>query len=252
MRRVDGENSMSPALRASWEQGRAAASVFVERAPVDSLQRVEGRARLYLPFNLAASAAVSRSSPILGSDAPATLAYRGELGVRTGRVWWTGGVLFRDTTAIPAAVAFDTTFRGGAAGRTTGYFASVQGKFYRDVGLDVVGVRYASAGLYRPQYEARSRIYVDSDMRAKFPSGNLNILVAVTHEYRSQAIFPTSQGLINSSQYRTWGAELEIRLLSATLTFLYRNFLAEEYQQVPGFVMPGITSFYGIRWNFVN
>ena len=89
-------------------------------------------------------------------------------------------------------------------------------------------------------------------MRSRFPSGNLNILLAVTHEYRTQALFPTSTGTLSSTQYRTWGAELEIRLLSATLTFLYRNFLGEEYRQVPGFTMPSITSYYGIRWNFVN
>ena len=49
-----------------------------------------------------------------------------------------------------------------------------------------------------------------------------------------------------------WTAELELRLLTATITFQYRNFLGAEYQQVPGFDMPNITSFYGIRWNFIN
>ena len=41
-------------------------------------------------------------------------------------------------------------------------------------------------------------------------------------------------------------------LLSATVSFLYRNFLGQAYQQVPGFTMPSVTSIYGIRWSFIN
>jgi hypothetical protein len=93
---------------------------------------------------------------------------------------------------------------------------------------------------------------MDSDMRGKFPSGNLNIILAVTHEYRSEALFPTATGVVESSQYRTWSAELEVRLLTATISFQYRNFLGAEFQQVPGFTMPSITSVYGIRWSFIN
>jgi len=113
-------------------------------------------------------------------------------------------------------------------------------------------MRYDSAGIYRPRYETRSRLYLDTDMRARFPSGNLNIFLSVTHDYRSEALFPTATGFVESSQYRTWSAELEIRLLTATISFQYRNFLGAEYQQVPGFTMPSITSIYGIRWTFVN
>jgi hypothetical protein len=113
-------------------------------------------------------------------------------------------------------------------------------------------MRHADAGTYLPQYEARSRLYLSSDMRNRFPSGNLNILMGLTHEYRTQALFPTADGVLRSSQYRTWGADVEIRLLTATITFLYRNFLAEEYEQVPGFRHPSITSYYGVRWNFIN
>ena len=113
-------------------------------------------------------------------------------------------------------------------------------------------VRYDADGAYRPQYETRTRLYLDTDMRNRFPSGNLAIRLGVTHEYRTAAVFPTSSGQLTASQYRTWGADLEIRLLTATITFLYRNFLGADYEQVPGFAAPGITSYYGIRWNFVN
>lgn len=252
LRRWQGASYLSPSLRASWTTGSLVAGAFAERAPLDSVQRLEGSVRVALPLNLAASGAISRSSPIESGARPTSTALRAELGVRAGRLWLSGGIMTRDTANLPAAVAFDSTFRDAFQGPTTGTFATARGKFYRDVGLDLVAVRYDAEGAFRPQYETRSRIYVDSDMRSRFPSGNLNILLAVTHEYRTQALFPTRTGSLRSTQYRTWGAELEIRLLSATVTFLYRNFLGAEYQQVPGFTMPGITSYYGVRWNFVN
>jgi hypothetical protein len=216
------------------------------------VQRLESGATVTLGGRFAVSGMVSQFSPIEGLDAPTSLALRGEVGMRTGRAWLTGGLVRRDTSFLPAAIAFDSTFLAGQQGGSTGLFATLRGKFYRDVGIDVSAVRYESAGIYRPQYETRARLYLDTDMRAKFPSGNLNILLAITHDYRSQALFPIASGFLESSQYRVWTAELELRLLTATITFQYRNFLGAEYQQVPGFTMPSITSFYGIRWNFIN
>jgi hypothetical protein len=251
-RRAFDEYHVAPALRTTFDGGRFLTTLFAERSAIDSTQRLEGSIRVAGPAGLALVGAISRTSPVLGRDEPASTALRGEVGKRIGRMWWTGGVVHRDTTALPPAVAFDTTFLGGSQGPTTGYFATIRGKFYRDVGLDLVVMRHADAGTYLPQYEARSRLYLSSDMRNRFPSGNLNILMGLTHEYRTQALFPTADGVLRSSQYRTWGADVEIRLLTATITFLYRNFLAEEYEQVPGFRHPSITSYYGVRWNFIN
>lgn len=251
-RRWRGETSVSPALRVGYESGGLTLSFLGERSPLDSLQRLEGGAHLSFAGRFAVSGTVSRFTPIEGADAPTSLAVRAEVGMRAGRVWLTGGAIRRDTTFLPAAIAFDPAFQSGGQGASNGVFATMRGKFFRDVGLDVSATRYDAAGVYRPQYETRSRLYLDSDMRAKFPSGNLNILLSVTHDYRTEALFPTAAGFIESSQYRTWSAEVEIRLLTATVSFQYRNFFGAEYQQVPGFIMPSITSVYGIRWSFVN
>jgi hypothetical protein len=251
-RRWRGETSLAPAIRVGYESGGLTLSLLGERSPLDSLQRLEGGAHVLLGGRFAVSGTVSRFTPIEGADAPTSLAIRAEVGMRAGRMWLTGGAIRRDTTFLPAAIAFDTAFASGAQGGSNGLFATMRGKFFRDIGLDVSATRYEAAGIYRPQYETRSRLFLDSDMHAKFPSGNLNILLAVTHDYRTEALFPTADGFIESSQYRTWSAELEIRLLSATISFQYRNFLGAEYQQVPGFTMPSITSVYGIRWSFIN
>jgi hypothetical protein len=252
MRRWRGENSLSPAVRAGYASGPLTLSFLGERSPLDSVQRLESGATLTIGGRFAVSGMVSQFSPIEGLDAPTSLALRGEAGMRMGRAWLTGGLIRRDKSFLPAAVAFDSTFLAGLQGASTGLFTTLRGKFYRDVGIDFSAVRYESAGIYRPQYETRARLYLDTDMRARFPSGNLNILLAITHDYRSEALFPTASGFLESSQYRVWTAELELRLLTATITFQYRNFLGAEYQQVPGFRLPSITSFYGIRWNFIN
>ena len=252
LRRWEGDLSLSPAIRVGYESGSLALSLLGERSPLDSVQRIEGSALVNFFGRYAVSGVVSQFSPIEGSLAPMSLALRAEAGMRASRMWFSVGALQRDPAFLPPAVAFDSSFLGAAVGESQGMFATMRGKFYRDVGVDVSATRYKSAGVYRPQYDVRSRVYVDSDMRGRFPSGNLNILLAVTHDYRSQALFPTSTGFLESSQYRVWSAELEIRLLTATISFQYRNFLGAEYQQVPGFTMPSITSVYGVRWSFIN
>ena len=252
VRRWHGENSISPALRVGYESGAVSLSLLGERSPLDSVQRIEGTGFVALGGRFALSGTVSRFTPLEDSDAPTSLAVRAEAGMRAARMWFSLGALRRDTAFLPAAIAFDTSFQSASQQASNGLFATMRGKFFRDVGFDFTATRYADAGIYRPQYETRSRLYLDSDMRAKFPSGNLNLLLAVTHDYRSSALFPTADGFIESSQYRTWSAELEVRLLTATISFQYRNFLGAEYQQVPGFTMPSITSIYGIRWTFIN
>jgi hypothetical protein len=252
VRRWQGDLSLSPLVRVGYEAGNLALSVLGERSPLDSLQRIEGAAHVSLFGRYALSGVVSQFSPIEGSGAPTTLAVRAEAGVRASRMWFSLGALQRDAAFLPAAVALDSSFLGAAVGESRGLFATMRGKFYRDVGLDFSGTRYQSAGIYRPQYETRTRLFLDTDMRSRFPSGNLNIMLAVTHDYRTEALFPTSDGFLESSQYRIWSAELEIRLLTATISFQYRNFLGAEYQQVPGFTMPSITSVYGVRWTFIN
>ncbi|HWP72296.1 MAG TPA: hypothetical protein VNM36_14385, partial [Gemmatimonadaceae bacterium] len=252
LRRWRGLSTVSPAVRVGFVSGPLSLSFLGERSPLDSVQRLEGGALFNFGGRFALSGSVSQFSPIEGADAPTSLAIRAEIGARAGRMWFTTGTLRRDTTFLPAAIAFDTAFRSANQGPSNGIFATMRGKFYRDVGLDVTATRYDAAGIYRPQYETRSRLYVDSDMRGKFPTGNLSIMASIIHEYRTEALFPVANDLLQSSQYRIWTAELEIRLLSATVSFLYRNFLGQAYQQVPGFTMPSVTSIYGIRWSFIN
>ena len=40
------------------------------------------------------------------------------------------------------------------------------------------------------------------------------------------------------------------RVVSAVVSWQFRNMLAERYTQVPGYFMPHQTQFYGVRWEF--
>lgn len=253
-RDVQSKLYVSASVRAAAVYERLVASVHAEQRQLDSNRTIDATIRLTpLPF-LAFSATVGQTAPVLSADRPTTLAGRAEAGVRLGRVWFTGGALMRDTALLVAPIAFDTAFQPISEGRLTGTFATIRGKFLGDLGLDVVGVRWDTEGFYRPQYQARSQLYIDTQWRSSVKSGNLNILAAVTHEYRSRTFFPVAApGIPEASDvYRTWGLLLEVRILRAVLSYQFRNILGFPYEQVPGYLMPRQTNFYGVRWNFVN
>lgn len=252
VREVIGEYTLSPMLRASWEQRRLVVSGTAERRGDLDFTRLEASAR-YQPLSfLALTGAVGRTTFGGDSTTGSPLAFRGEGAVRLSRLWAGGGFLRRNGVRLGAPVVFDTGFRGGIDQAASAVFVTARGKFWKDVGMDVVGVKWQSAGPFRPTYQTRSRLYVDTSWPSRFPSGNLNILFAVSHEYRTQAAFPWLEETLQSSQYRTLGFILEIRLLQATISYQFRNFLNEEYAQVPGFLNPRPVQVYGVRWNFFN
>lgn len=251
-RRIDSLSYLTPSARLSFERPRLAVTGFVEQQSERHLRRVDGSAR-FLPLSwLGLSGAVSYYAPTTAGLFPTQLTYRGEVGVRLHRAWLSGGIMSRDTAQLIAPIVFDTGFTGTSVGATTGMFVSLRGKVWKDVGFDATAVKWDSAGMLRPMYQTRSQLYVNTSWRSRFPSGNLNIYFAVSHEYRTQALFLVGDEVLESSQYRTIGAQLEIRLLQATLTYQFRNLLNEVHQQVPGFFMHRPVQFYGVRWYFFN
>lgn len=254
LRDISAVKKFSPSVRASYETPRLSVALFGEQAGEQQLRRMELSGRfLPLPY-LAVGGAVSRTAPTGGNvSVPTGLAYRGEIGLRIHSAWLTAGVMSRDTAVLVAPVVFDTGFRATSQAPARGFFVGLRGKVWKDVGFDVSAVKWDSAGPYRPEFQTRSQIYVNSDMRRRFPSGNLHVLAAVTHEYRTAAFFPIEEEEpLRSSQYRTLGFLLEIRLLTATLSYQFRNLLNAQYSQVPGFPMPRPVQFYGVRWEFFN
>jgi hypothetical protein len=192
-------------VRAAYEKPRFALAGFVEQQDERKLRRVDGSGR-FLPLSwLGVSGAVSYYAPTQGGLFPTSLTYRGEVGVRLNRAWLSGGIMSRDTAQLIAPIVFDTGFTGRSVGAATGTFVAFRGKVWKDLGFDVIAVKWDSAGMLRPEYQTRSQLYIETGWRSRFPTGNLHILFAISHEYRTQALSARDQ-ILAASQYRRWGA----------------------------------------------
>ena len=253
VRDQEGTRSVSPMLRGSMEWWRLVASGSAERRDDLGFLRAEGSVRVQPWSRLALIGAASRTtfddSTITGSP----LAFRGEAAWRVKEMWVGGGLMQRDPVRLPPPVLFDSGYRMVPDAAATGMFVTARGRFWKDVGFDATGVRWTESRGFRPEFQAHTQLFIDTDWLSRFPSGNLNIRFALTHDYRTQAPFVLDKGVVvQSSQYRLVGFQLEIRLMQATLSYQFRNFLNETYSQVPGFRNSRPAQFYGVRWNFFN
>jgi hypothetical protein len=127
---------------------------------------------------------------------------------------------------------------------------------WRAIQADVWAVRWNDTlGYYRPRYQTRSELFVKTNLLKRFPTNDFGITFSAIHEYRSSVRYPFLRGdqsVLTDPGYRTISTLLEIRILSATISWQFRNLLGERYTQVPGFAMPRQTNFYGVRWSFVD
>jgi hypothetical protein len=248
----------TPSLRAEFVSGPLALSAFAEGRGPDSLSRIEATARLTpLPF-VSFLASAGRSSDQRVSDSSSTSNFlRGEAGLRLFDLWLVGGIMRRDSTFLPAPLVFGGPYITAASPAATGITAAIRGPLYQALRADVEAIRWNdSAGFYRPRYETRSEVSLATNWLSRFPSGNFGFLVAFTHEYRSRTYFPiTSNGaatVVSVPDSKVWNFQIEFRILSAILSYQFRNLVGYPYQTVPGLLMPRQTQFYGVRWEFWN
>jgi hypothetical protein len=252
VRVFDGFWFITPSGRISYDRGRLAVTAYAEQQLSDSTFRGDISARVTpFPF-LALAGSVGRTSPIEGSERPASLAYRGEVGLRVGRLWASGGVLSLDTSVVPGARAYDTLYQAVAVGPRRGTFASLRGPLWKAIGLDVTATKWPVGEPYLPEYQVRSELYASTGWLSRFPTGNFHILASVAHEYRTEVRFPTAEGDDFSSQYRAISTLLELRLYDASISWQFRNVVGAIYTVVPGFTMPRAMNYYGVRWDFFN
>lgn len=189
---------------------------------------------------------------------PARTNLRAEAGVRVRDLWIAGGIMRRGATTLLAPAELAPAYVAASAVRpdsqATARTLSVRGRLYRAIQADAWAVVWSdSTGLYRPKYQTRSELYIQSSLLNKFPSGNFGILTSLAHEYRSSSRFPVSADtVLTAPGYRLLTFKLEIRIQTAVVSYQFRNLLQERYQQIPGFNMPRQTQFYGVRWEFWN
>ena len=68
--------------------------------------------------------------------------------------------------------------------------ASIRGKIWRDIGLNVWAVRWNSPGYYRPQLQSHEELYIDTQWLQRFPSKHFRLIAGIAHEYRQDVMFP--------------------------------------------------------------
>jgi hypothetical protein len=250
-----GRYIASAAWRGSFTTDRLSISAFTQGKSADSLEQSDVTARLS-PFSwLALFGSAGRSSDKTVRDSAFTANYiRAQVGLRVRNLWFIGGILRRDSVRLSAPQIFDTTFAQRGEPAATGTTAAIRGQLYRLLHVDLSAVRWNdSTGLYRPRYQTRSELFLQSNFLDRFPTNDFGIKAAIVHEYRSGIRFPTgATDVMPEVGYRTLSTLLEIRILSATISWQFRNVLGERYFQVPSFLMPRQTNFYGVRWEFTN
>jgi hypothetical protein len=259
-----GKTINSPSARASIAFSRLGLSAFYEGKSVDSIERGSVTAQFTPLSFVSLLASAGRTKDERVQDSSYTENYiRAEAGVRIHGLWFLGGIMRRDSTRLSAPKVFDTSFVAIHEPAVTGYTAAIRGKLWRIIGADAWAVRWNdTTGFYRPRYQTRSELYVKTNWLSRFPTNDLGISFSAIHEYRSGVFFPVlssgtdadqrSIGIAQAPGYRTISTLLEIRILSATVSWQFRNLLGERYTQVPGFAMPRQTNFYGVRWAFVD
>lgn len=248
----------TPSGRAEFVSGPLALSAFAEGKGPDSIARVDVAARLTLLSFLSVLGTAGRSKDQHGPDSASTANFlRAEAAIRFFGLWFGGGVVRRDSILLLPPRVFGP-YEPVEEPSATGITARIEGRLYKALRANITGIRWNdSSGFYRPRYQTRSEIYLATNWLSRFPSGNFGVLAALSHEYRSKTLYPLSQSagafaVTSVPDSRTYNFHLEIRIVSAVLSYQYRNIRGDPYQLVPGYLMPRLNQFYGVRWEFWN
>jgi hypothetical protein len=253
IRSIGGKAHVSPGARAEFDSRLLTLSAFGEQG-VDSTTRTDLLAR-FTPlswFNVGGS--VSRAAPKNAALGPVFAASRLEAALKWRDRWVSAGVVTRSASRLAAPVELDTALRAVNAPAATGTTFSLRGPVALGWALDVDVVNWDAAGPYRPQTQARTRLWFESSFLGRFPRGNFHVLAAGTYDYRSTTPVPLGTNPVGQSAGAAgvYSTLLEIRIGSAVISWQNRNMVGLPYETFPGYIMPRLTNVYGLRWNFWN
>ena len=269
LRMVGGRTLHQPSARAGVDLGRLAATAYVERNPFREITTGDLFLRLQATPWLAASGAfaygttgtldvaLDTSGTLQQVPLPVARSARAELAVRVRGIWLQGGLIARDSAILQAPGLFNRDTPLVAEGRAIGTTFQVIGPLVRGFSLHVNGVRWTEPGLYRPQTEARSELWWRYHWRGATGNGGFRFLLAGTAEYRTQTFMPAfndNDDVVANPTFPVTplGLRAEFNIKDATLSVQVRNLLNQRYSTVPGLLMPGTLTIYGVRWSFWN
>ncbi|HEX6964337.1 MAG TPA: TonB-dependent receptor [Gemmatimonadaceae bacterium] len=249
------------AERASMESGPFALSLAAEQRWPDTSSTESATLKLAPLSFLALTGTVTHRHG--GEVAPGTrnsIDARAEVGVRIHRAWLTGGIMRRGGVVVPGLQMYDPSYVAMLSQPATGIFGTIRGPIYKDLGVDITGVRWSAPGYFRPQYQSRAELYLRTNWLSRFPRDNFGFLGSLAYEYRSATLFPTAGSaeavgpasvLVPYSHSLT--SRIEIRIIDATL-FIQQFFtiFPPRMAYVPGFILPRQQVMYGVRWHFWN
>lgn len=249
------------AEHASIERGPLALSLAAEQRWPDTSSTESATLKISpLSFLALTGTVTHRHGGEVAPGASNSIDTRAEVGLRVHRAWLTGGVLRRGGVVVPGLSVYDTSYVAMAAQPATGIFGTIRGPIYKDLALDITGVRWSAPGYYRPQYQARTEVYLQTNWLSRFPRNNFGFLGSVAYEYRGTTLFPMAGGaeLLGPASAvvpysHTLTARIEVRIIDATL--FIQQFLTlypPRIAYVPGFYFPRQQVMYGIRWHFWN
>ena len=208
----------------------------------------------FSPFSfLSLSAVAALRRPPRDVVAEELMSARGEVSLRLGQVWLTGGAVMLDSVQVVPPIIFDSMFVGNDEGRTAAVFGAIRGRVWRAIHADVFAFRWERQGSYRPLMQVRSEVYVRTRWLKKFPSGHFGALLSVRHDYRDGISFQRSTGPAIAPSSHELNSLIEIRLVDAVLFWRQRYTIGQRSNEfVPGFAVPRQTTIYGVRWDFWN
>jgi hypothetical protein len=252
-RSLEGARSNEFSLFAHAPLGPHRIDINVGRDTRDSVMVAEvGLLARPLSFLRLTGTAGKRTS-IGGSAATEGIFASGDLGVRIKRLWLHGGVILRDSITIEPPTVFDSSLTERADPAATGTYVRLRGALWRDLFADVSVAQWDKGGWYRPESETSATIYVDTWWLNKFPQRTFHVYAGLTWSNRGDVRFPSGDaGEVVARGHSTISSLLEIRILSAVISWQARNIRGLEQSEVPGLQLPRRLNVYGVRWVLWN
>jgi hypothetical protein len=177
-----------------------------------------------------------------------------EAGLEWHDRWITGGLVTRSTSLVSPPIELDTAMGAVKVPAANGEFASFRGPLMLGFHFDFDAINWSAIGPYRPQTQARGRLWFESSFLHRFPRNNFHVFASGTLDYFSTLYVPKGTDPVGQS---TAGAGvlstlLEIRISTAVIFWQTRNPVGAVYSTFPGYVMPRLVNIYGMRWQFWN